>query len=155
MRYLRVTVITALLALPPGMAFAQTSWDVLQRFGWTGTWSMHCDQPLSATNPNSVIYLGSDGQVYRKLVRGAGYDDLFSVVVQAQPMTTTTIHTLWRNSTGWTGTQANVTMDMVVAMENSQVRTIESKGSDGKEYIKDGVITLNNNPAPWMAKCGN
>ena len=76
MRYLRVTVVTALLALLPGAAFAQTTWDVLQRFGWTGTWSLHCDQPLSASNPNSVIYLGTDGQVYRKLVRGQGYDDL-------------------------------------------------------------------------------
>jgi hypothetical protein len=46
-------------------------------------------------------------------------------------------------------------MDMVVTMENGRVRTLESKGSDGKEYIKDGVITVNNNPAPWMDKCSN
>ena len=70
-------------------------------------------------------------------------------------MTSTTIHTLWRNSNGWTGTQTGLTMDMVVTMENGRVRTLESKGSDGKEYIKDGVITVNNNPAPWMDKCSN
>lgn len=155
MRFLYAAVMTALLALQSGAAFAQSTWDVLQKYGWTGTWSMHCDQPLSASNPSSVIYLGTDGQVYRKLVRGAGYDDLYSVVEQASGLTSTTLHTHWRNSTGWTGDTANTTMDMVVALENGQVRTLESKGSDGKEYIKDGIITLNNNPAPWMAKCSN
>src|ERR1700684_1724287 len=95
MQCLRVIFISALLALLPGAAFAQTTWDVIQSFGIAGTSAIDCDQPISDTEPRQLIYLGTDGQVYRKYMRGAGYDDLFSIIEKAKAITAPTFETRW------------------------------------------------------------
>ncbi len=146
-------ILAALLLLWPAGARADAIYDNLMQFGMVGTWAIHCDQPLSASNPHSVIFPATDGKIYRKLVRGADKEDLYSVVESANVVTATTLDTSWRNASGWTGTQAGLAIEMVIAKEGNRIRTIDSRGSDGSHFIQGGIIVSSGTPAVWMEKC--
>jgi hypothetical protein len=147
------TILTAFLVLWPLAARADEIYDNLQRFGLVGTWAIHCDQPMSPANPHSVIYAAPDGRPLRKLVRGGDFADLYSTIESAKIVTADTIATTWRNSTGWTGAQAGVAIDMVIAKNGRRVRTVDSRGSDGTHFIQGGVFTKSGAQAPSMEKC--
>jgi hypothetical protein len=146
-------IFAALLLLWPAAARADQIYDNLLQFGMIGSWAIHCDQPISASNPRSVIYPATDGRVYRKLVRGAGNDDLYSVVESANVPTTNTLDTSWRNLTGWSGQQFGLLIEMVVAKEGNRTRTIDSRGSDGSHFIQGGIIVKSGVQSVWMEKC--
>jgi hypothetical protein len=44
---------------------------------------------------------------------------------------------------------------LIIIKESGRVRTLDSKGSDGKQYVKDGIALLSGNPMPWLEKCSN
>jgi hypothetical protein len=146
-------ILAVLLLLWPAGARADGIYDNLMQFGMVGTWAIHCDQPLSPSNPRSVIFSATDGKTYRKLERGADNEDLYSVVESANVVTATTLDTSWRNAGGWTGSQAGLAIEMVIAKEGNRIRTIDSRGSDGSHFIQGGVIVKTGAQAVWMEKC--
>src|SRR5208282_2270449 len=149
MRYLRVTVVTVLLALLPGAAFAQTTWDAMQRFGLTGTWSPSCKTAASTSNYWMTYYLDSSGVVRRRVDLGPSRPNLMNAVDSAHIMTSTTIDTHIRNDDPGYGDTNGLVFDVVIVKENGRVRTLVSKGSDGKEYIKGGIVAANGKPSVW------
>lgn len=152
MRYLRVTVLTALLALLSGTASAQTTWNAMQSFGLTGTWSASCKDPASPAN-SWMTYYQDGGVVRRTLDRGPGQPSLMVVIDSAKIITSTTIAARFRNDDPNWGNANGISVDLALIKENGRVRTLSSAGSDGKQYIKDGIVVSSGTPIPWLEKC--
>jgi hypothetical protein len=151
MRRLRMIFITALLALLPSAAFAQSTWDVLQSFGYTGAWAISCDKPPSPDNPRMTLFRDTDGVVKRKFDNGPLNPTLMlAPIISAQIITSTTM--MIHSASNYT---TNYSLDYLIIKENYRTRTLESKTTDGKELIKDGVIISDNQPAPWFERCQN
>ena len=156
MRYfLRGIVAAALLALLPGAAFAQTTWDAMQSFGLTGTWSLNCKQAAGPSNFWMTYYQDAGGVVRRSLDRGPDAPSLMLVVDSAHLITSTTMAARMRNDDPNWGDSNGTSSDLIIIKESGRVRTLDSKGSDGKQYVKDGVALLSGSPMPWLEKCGN
>ncbi len=155
MRYLRVAVLAALLALLSNAAFAQTAWDAMQAFGLTGTWSLNCHAPASGSNYWMTYYRDASGVARRSLDRGDNGSKLMLAIDSAHLITSTTLAARMRNDDpGW-GDSNGTSADVVIVQENGRLRTLNSMGSDGKQYVKDGIALLSGNPMPWLEKCGN
>ena len=155
MRYFRVAVLTAFFALLSGAAFAQTAWDAMQSFGLTGTWSLNCKAAASGSNYWMTYYRDAGGVARRSLDRGDNGSKLMLAIDSAHLITATTLAARMRNDDpGWGNTNGAV-VDIIVIKENGRVRTLDSKGTDGKQYVKDGIALLSNNPMPWLEKCSN
>src|ERR1700676_580480 len=153
MRHLRVTVLAALLALLSGTASAQTTWSAMQSFGLTGTWSASCKDPASPANGWLTYYQDTSGVVRRTFDRGPGQPSLMVTVDSAKIITSTTIAARFRNDDPNWGNQNGISVDLALIKENGHVRTLSSTGSDGKQYIKDGVVVSSGTAIPWLEKC--
>jgi hypothetical protein len=155
MKRSRLTVITAFLLSLSSTAFAESAWDVLDRFGFVGPWAISCRETASPQSSWVTVFRDANGLVRRKFDRGPDRPTLMSALDSVQIITSTTIKLRIRNDDpNWGSTNGTIT-DVVMVKENSRVRTLESKGSDGKEYIKDGIVTSSGQPSPWLEKCGN
>ena len=152
MGYFRISALWALL-LFPAPAFAETTWDVLQRFGWTGTWAASCQDAPSAKNVWTILTRDPDGVVKRKLDRGPDGPPLISVVDSAQVVTPSTMQVRLRNDDPNWGAMNGVFFDVVQTIENDALRALQSKGSDGKDYIKDGIVIATGRPSASLHRC--
>jgi hypothetical protein len=158
MRYfLRGIVAAALLALLPGAALADTTWDAMQRFGLTGTWALSCKQAAGPSNFWMTYYRDAGGVVRRTLERGSSpdYPTLMVVIDSAHLITSTTMAARFRNDDPNWGDSNGTSVDIIIIKENGRVRTLDSKGSNGKQYVKDGIVVSSGNPIPWIEKCSN
>jgi hypothetical protein len=153
MRYFQISTLLLLALSLPAPAFAETTWDTLQRFGWTGTWAAACKDPPSIRNVWTIVSRDPDGVVKRKLDRGADGPPLMSVVDSAQIVTPSTLQVRLRNDDPNWGKMNGVFFDVVQTMENDELRALQSKGSDGKDYIKDGVVLASGQPSPTLHRC--
>ena len=153
MRYFQISALSVLALLLTAPAVAETTWDTLQRFGWTGTWAASCKDAPSAKNVWTVLSLDSDGVVKRKLDRGPDGPPLTSVVDSAQIVTPSTLQARLRNDDPNWGARNGVFFDVVQTIENDAVRALQSKGSDGKDYINDGIVIASGQPSPWLHRC--
>jgi hypothetical protein len=152
MGYFRISALWALL-LFPAPAFAETIWDVLQRFGWTGTWAASCQDAPSAKNVWTILTRDPDGVVKRKLDRGPDGPPLISVVDSAQVVTPSTMQVRLRNDDANWGAMNGMFFDVVQTIENDALRALQSKGSDGKDYIKDGIVIATGRPSASLHRC--
>ena len=155
MRYLQISVLSAFGLLVPAAALAETTWDTLQRFGWTGSWAASCKDPPSLRNVWVVLTRDPDGTAKRKLDRGADAPALMGVVDSAQILTPSTLQARLRNDDPNWGAMNGVFFDVVQTTENDRLRTLQSKGSDGKDYIKDGTLVSSGQPSAWIYRCPN
>jgi len=154
MRYfLHGILAAALFALLANAAFAQTTWDAMQSFGLTGTWSPSCKTAASPSNYWMTYYLDASGVVRRRVDLGPDRANLMNAVDSARIMTSTTIDTHIRNDDPGYGETNGLVFDVVLVKENGRVRTLVSTGSDGKEYIKGGIVAANGQPSVWLEKC--
>jgi len=138
-----------------GQALADGTWDVMQGFGWTGTWSIICSDPPSAQNPRLRFYVDSDGVARRSLDRGADSPSLNVVIESARIITATTMGARVLNADPNWGAMNGTYADIVLVKENGRTRTLSSRGSDGVEYIKDGIVVSSGKPIPWLEQCQN
>jgi hypothetical protein len=155
MRYLQISVLSAFGLLVSAAASAETTWDTLQRFGWTGSWAASCKDPPNLRNVWVVLTRDPDGTAKRKLDRGADAPALMGVVDSAQILTPSTLQARLRNDDPNWGAMNGVFFDVVQTTENDRLRTLQSKGSDGKDYIKDGTLVSSGQPSAWIYRCPN
>jgi len=134
---------------------AETTWDVLQRFGWTGTWAIACNDAPSSKNLWSIRFRDADGLVKRKLDRGDDRPAFMITIDNAQIINSTTIKVRMHNDDPIWGSNNGEILNTIETMENGRLRTIESKGSDGREYIKDGIMVPAGRPSVSLEKCRN
>jgi hypothetical protein len=156
MPYSRISVLLLLaVSLSPAPAFAETTWDTLQRFGWTGSWAGSCKDPPSIKNVWVILSRDPDGAVKRKLDRGDDGPPLMGVVDSAQILTPSTLQARLRNDDANWGPMNGAFFDVIQTIESDRVRTLQSKGGDGKDYVKDGIGVPSGQPSPWTYRCSN
>jgi hypothetical protein len=155
MQWLRLTIVTALLALLSGTAFAQTTWEAMQKFGLTGTWSTSCKDAASASNFRMTYYQDASGVVRRTGDRGPSAPSLAVTFDSAKLITSTTLAARVRNDDPNWGTSNGATSDIVMIKENGRMRTLESTTPDGQQIVKDGIIVSSGTPIAWVEKCSN
>jgi hypothetical protein len=76
--------ISCLMLLSSVTALAETTWDVLERFGLAGVWGISCAQPANPKSFHTIFSKGSDGRAIREIDYGAGYPILLTIVEDAQ-----------------------------------------------------------------------
>lgn len=155
MRYFQISALSAFALLLPAAGLAETTWDTLQRFGWTGSWAASCKDPPSLRNVWLILSPEPDDVVKRKLDRGADGPPLMGVIESAQILTPSTLQARLRNDDPNWGAMNDVFFDVVQTIENDRLRTVQSKGGDGKDYIKDGTLVSSGQPSPWIYRCPN
>jgi hypothetical protein len=148
-------ILAALLALLPSTAFSDTAWEAFARFGGAGTWALSCRDAPSPENPWMIYFKDANGAVRRTMNRGSDKRHLIVTIDRARRVTATTMEVFIRNDDPDWGSTNGVVVDVILIKENGRMRTLESKGSDGKEYIKHGVVVASGNPIPWIEKCRN
>jgi hypothetical protein len=153
MRYLYVSAVTVLLTLLPDLAFAQSAWDVLQRFGVTGTWAYPCSKPPSTTNWWTTYFENAAGVARRRADRGPDVPALMVTIDSAEILTSTTMAARFRNDDVNWGQNNGVIFDLIIVKEKGRIRTLSARSSTGQEFIKNGVVVSSNAPAPWLEKC--
>jgi hypothetical protein len=156
MKTLTKTLIAAALLLSAGAASAadvETPWAVFKKVGLTGNWSPDCSAPPSKNNFWMTYKKGPGGKVTRPMNRGNG-DELSVTVDSASLLPNNNLAARFRNDDPtWKGAN-NTAVDLVMEIVNGRARTLVSKGTDGTEYIKDGIVVASGKPIPWIEKCG-
>jgi hypothetical protein len=150
---LRAAALAALAALLPASATAGTTWEVLQGFGWTGSWAVSCNEPPNGSNIWTIVFAQADGSVRRNLDRGGG-SILMGTVDSAQIAAGNMLQARLRNDDAKWGAGNGLYFDVIMQKsDNGGIRAFQSKGSDGKQYVKDGVFAVTGNPSSWSYKC--
>jgi hypothetical protein len=146
-------ILAAFAALHAAPASAESTWSTLQRFGWTGKWAPSCASPPGGQNVWITLTEDAGGSVKRKV--DGGMFALMGDVDRAQILTPATLRAVLRNDDPKWGPGNGLTFDTIQTIDNNRVRTTESTGSDGKVYIKDGILQANQQPSAWISKCGD
>ena len=150
----RLGIIITVLLLPiSGAAFAKTPWEVFKDFGWVGIWAPSCHEAPSSENPWMTYSEGTKGSVRRTMNWGSDTRKLIVEIDQARIISSTTIKARFRNDDPDWGTTNGATTDVVTIKENGRLRAKESKGSDGKVYIKNSVVVSSGRRITWIEKC--
>ena len=118
-RYFKISALWALV-LFPGSASAETTWDVLQRIGRTGTWAANCWFGPSWRNHWVTLFRDTDSIVRQKIDRGADGPSLTSVVDSAQILTPSTLQIRFRHDDPNYGASNGFFLDIVEAIENDR-----------------------------------
>jgi len=100
-----------------GSAVAETTWDVLQRFGYVGVWSVDCTHPPTRTSFFSILSKDPTGLVRRDVDRGEKLPLALSVIESAQLISPLTLKFRIRNTDPNWEKLDNLTYDIVVIKE--------------------------------------
>ena len=135
----------ALLAMP---AWAQTSpANALREWGLLGWWSVRCDQPVSASNFYFGYVIDADGRAWHERDLGdPGRNDKSEITsAEIKPEGTIVITVSF--------TSVNQVRTIVFAREQSRMRAMYNRGSDGDVTVENGIFKHNGRPTPWQFKC--
>jgi hypothetical protein len=156
MRVHRLPSILLLMLLPLAAA-GQSAVDVAQKANLIGTWAMSCAAPIIPAKSRVIYYAASDGQLRRKIDRGAGYPALDGVVEYIEMIDPTTVRLRFRTDSSSWGRDNGVRMEAV--MQNVShchcMRILSANAQDGSLFIKDGHLVENGEPAPLLEKCAD
>lgn len=146
-----ITTLVLLLAAPASADNA--TWSAMTSIGMNGTWSPSCSAPVSPGNGRLTFYLGADNHVLRSYDRGPGVPSLNVAVDSARLVNSTTVQAHVRNDDPNWKDFNGVAVDVVVEIANNKMHTLQSTGTDGTQWIKDGVVVKSGQPAPTLEKC--
>ena len=156
-----IRIIAALaLAFVASTASAETPWEVLERFGLTGTWAASCDRASTRQNFFETFSRGPNGAARRDVDRGAEVPIAASFIESAEILSQTTLRFRIRNSDPNWGRLNNLTYDVVFIKEDDprtkepiRIRGLESAVSDGRIIAKGGMLLSIAKPTYWQYKC--
>jgi len=129
---------------------AQSPTNMLAELGVLGTWAADCRRPPGGNNPHVIFERGPDG------IRAQ-----YRVVFAPDNSTTRSVDnvrvlgadTIAMRFTTLTGASTGLAFDITMLKEPTRYKVIGSVGSDGKVYIKDGIVVASGAPNPWQNKC--
>lgn len=152
--------ISCILLLSSATALAETTWNVLERFGLAGSWSISCAQPANPKSFQTIFSKGSKGRAIREIDYGAGYPILLTIVKDAQMISPSKLKIRVRNADPNWGKTNNTTHDVVMLKESNpqtnetiRTRVISSVLGDGTVLVKDGILLSIGKPSRWNNKC--
>jgi hypothetical protein len=139
---------------------AETSWDVLQRFGLVGVWAASCQHPSTQTSFFEIFSKDSSGLARREVDRGAQIPIASSFVDSAQMISPSTLRMRVRNADRNWGKMNNLTYEVVFTKKDDpkskdifRIRALESIRSDGKVIAKGGILIVLGKPTFWQYNC--
>jgi hypothetical protein len=140
-----------LIGLAAAPALAQTPGNMLAELGVLGRWAADCSRPPGGNNPHTVYERGPDGvrAQYRVIFDGGS-----STTRSVDNVRVLGPDTIAMRFTTLTGASAGLAFDITMLKEPTRYKVIGSVGSDGKVYIKDGIVTGTGAPNPWQNRCG-
>ena len=149
MRTSLTLLIVIFVSLSAAAPRAQTATESLAQLGLLGRWSVQCAKSPSGTNPHIFFERSNSGTGARFRVEfGSGAPPLTDHVESARLVRFGTI------AIRTTALQpGDLSFEITILKEPSRLRTIESVGSDGKVYIRDGVVMDTGEVNPWQNKC--
>ena len=146
MHALRIALPALFLAFAPGAATAASVGDELLKFGLIGVWAHDCTRAADGNNPYVIYEAPGSGPATRTLrMKTKGLDGVVSID-SARVADDGRLEIAW--------TQKEVTFRMVFAKDGSgRYRSVESVGSDGRTYIRDGRFANDDAEVQWFTKC--
>lgn len=139
---------------------AETTWDVLERFGLEGVWSASCAKPATPKSFRTIFAKGTNGQAIREIDYGAGFPIRVTIVERAQMISPLKLKIRVRNADPNWGQTNNVIHEAVMIKENNpqtneivRIRSIESILADGTVLVQDGILKSLGKPSFWDYKC--
>jgi hypothetical protein len=135
------------LAVASGSAGADPAGDELRKFGLIGTWAHDCNEPASRGNPYMTFSAPRNSIPAREMRTGDATLDGITQIEGAHAVNDERLEMSW--------TQGGIKLRMVIEMAGKRIRAVESSGSDGRTYIRDGKFTASNRDTQWFSRCSN
>jgi tetratricopeptide (TPR) repeat protein len=136
----------ALLALGAGPACAGKDSDALAEIGMQGEWAIDCRLPPGPTNQHLLIASSEPGEP--TLLIRTGERELATTIRDVQSIAPGRVR--------WTQIYPNgITYSIVSEKAGERFRSVESIGSDGKTYIRNGYMADWGRGTPWLEKCAS
>jgi hypothetical protein len=148
---LALTAVSALVCLATlSAARAQSPANMLAELGVLGRWAADCSRPPGRGNPHTIFEHGQtdSGAQYRVL-----FDAGNSTTRSVDNVRVLGEGTIAMRFTTMTGASTGLAFDITMLKEPARYKVIGSVGSDGKVYIKDGIVTGSGAANPWQNKC--
>jgi hypothetical protein len=131
-----------------GAGAATIPGEELKKFGLLGTWAWDCSRPPDNRNPYTTYDARPDGSATRTLRMQVSGLDGVNRIGAAHYINDRRLELSW--------TQNGITFQIVFTKdERGRYRSVESVGSDGKTYIRDGRFTNDNSEVTWFTKCNS
>jgi hypothetical protein len=144
-----VLVILIQVILSTGAAIAQSPTGAIKEFGLVGIWADDCKADPSAANQYASFSVTSRGVVELRNDFGPDYDNMLYRIVDAKRIGQFRI-SLRQLLT----TDDRIALDIVMLKAKDKLRVWSSRGADGREYVRDGLIPAANNfETRWMQRC--
>lgn len=128
---------------------AETTREVLDRFGFFGTWAIDCDAPASLDNVvrNAVVSGTGDPMFAESL--GPDSESNIYVILHARRINDDQIALRIKLN----GERAQ---ELVMRREDTRIRTVSNRELHGGRYVvKDGHVRGSGRPTPWLKRCGD
>jgi hypothetical protein len=162
MGYRALRIAALILCFSADSTSAETIWDVIQRFGWTGMWSAACNHRPTRTNFREILSGDPTGLGRREIDRGEEIPVALSFVDSAKIVSPRILKGRVRNADPNWEALNNLTYDIVIIKEVdplteeiARIRYIDSIRSDGKVIAKGGILLAVGKPTFWEYRCHN
>jgi hypothetical protein len=131
---------------------AQSPANMLAELGVLGRWAADCGRPPGRGNPHTIFERGqtASGAQYRVL-----FDASNSTTRSVDNVRVLGEGTIALRFTTMTGASTGLAFDITMLKEPARYKVIGSVGSDGKVYIKDGIVTGSGAANPWQNRCAD
>jgi hypothetical protein len=131
---------------------AQTPANMLAEVGMLGRWAADCRRPPGGNNPHIIFERssGSSGAQYRVM-----FDRDSATARSVDNVRVLGTDTIAMRFTTLTGASTGLAFDITMLKEPTRYKVIGSVGSDGKVYIKDGIVVDSGVANPWQNKCAD
>ena len=131
------------------LAFAQSPIGAIKEFGLLGIWADDCRSDPSPSNQYASFSVSSRGNIQLHNDFGPDYGEMLYRIVDAKPVGRSRI-SLRQLLT----TDDQIALDVVMLRSNDRIRVWSSRGADGAEYVRGGMIpAANNRETSWMQRC--
>jgi hypothetical protein len=143
----QLTIVILSSVIASGSAGADPAGDKLRQFGLIGTWAYDCNEPASPGNPHVTFTVPPSGSPVRLLRTGVATLDGITQIDGAHAVNNKRLEMSW--------TLSGIKFQTVIEIAGERLRAVESIGSDGGTYIRDGKFTGTACDTQWFSRCSN
>jgi len=147
MTIIRLTIVVLSLVVAYESAWADPTGDELKQFGLIGTWAYNCNEPAARSNPHVTFTAPPSGSPVRLLRTGDAALDGITQIDGAHAVDNKRLEMSW--------TLGGIKFLTVIEIAGERLRAVESIGSDGSTYIRDGKFIDTNRDTQWFSRCSN
>lgn len=139
-----MALFAALFAATPAAA---SDGELIRRFGLVGAWAVDCGKDPGGGNPYLIFRVTPEGGAVRELImRNSSADGRFALT-GVTPVSANRIAFRDRRTTGGTG------HDVVMQLDNGQLRSISSVTESGQRLIDNGILSSSGQPSLTFRRC--